>query len=417
MKNIEKELENIKPVGLSGDDKHILWSKIEGGIRARKNYNKNMNKIFGMSARFVAVAVLVVLVLTSGSAFTVSAANAAAPGDTLFPVDEFVEKVELFFTRQENKAERRLEFAEERLAEAEAIIALSDDDDSSTSTDNTSTSTDGDSNGRIGGVIRAEHVLDVALNRLEAIREDLVEEGDTEGVAEIDALIAELIDLAEDHIAYLTELHENIAETREELKELRVEARISGDELRFRFDHRPFSVEGEDDEDEDATTTPGRRIGRLFDASEHEWKEVLCHITPGDSDNVQTIEVGSPAALRAHLAHGDDEGPCDEDSDDDEDEDEDEDEDDAKLTVIKVVVNDDAGTSGVGDFKLSVGTKEVDSGEEKDFNPGTYKVSEDGPDGYTATFSGACDSDGDVTLVASDDKTCTITNDDDEPST
>lgn len=39
-------------------------------------------------------------------------------------------------------------------------------------------------------------------------------------------------------------------------------------------------------------------------------KVTLCHIPPGNPDNAHTITVGSPA-VAAHLAHGDDEGPCD----------------------------------------------------------------------------------------------------------
>ena len=38
-------------------------------------------------------------------------------------------------------------------------------------------------------------------------------------------------------------------------------------------------------------------------------KVTLCHHPPGDPTNVQTIEV-SPAAVRAHLAHGDSLGAC-----------------------------------------------------------------------------------------------------------
>jgi len=37
----------------------------------------------------------------------------------------------------------------------------------------------------------------------------------------------------------------------------------------------------------------------------------ICHIPPGNADNAHTITVGKPA-LRAHLAHGDVEGSCDE---------------------------------------------------------------------------------------------------------
>jgi len=39
-------------------------------------------------------------------------------------------------------------------------------------------------------------------------------------------------------------------------------------------------------------------------------KEIICHIPPGNVDNAHTITIGKPA-LRAHLAHGDVAGSCD----------------------------------------------------------------------------------------------------------
>ncbi len=38
-------------------------------------------------------------------------------------------------------------------------------------------------------------------------------------------------------------------------------------------------------------------------------KVMICHIPPGNPSNAQTIRVGS-AAVKAHLAHGDYLGPC-----------------------------------------------------------------------------------------------------------
>ncbi|MDD2647033.1 MAG: hypothetical protein PHV78_03680 [Patescibacteria group bacterium] len=84
----------------------------------------------------------------------------------------------------------------------------------------------------------------------------------------------------------------------------------------------------------------------------------------------------------------------------------------AALTVTKVVINDDGGTSQVSDFSLYVGETQVVSGETNNFPVGTYLVSEQGPSGYTATFSGDCDADGVITLAIGDNKSCTITNND-----
>src|SRR5439155_27321296 len=49
-------------------------------------------------------------------------------------------------------------------------------------------------------------------------------------------------------------------------------------------------------------------------------------------------------------------------------------------------------------------------------NAGSYAVSETGgPSSYAASFSGDCDSNGNVTLTPGQNKTCTITNDDVAP--
>jgi len=82
------------------------------------------------------------------------------------------------------------------------------------------------------------------------------------------------------------------------------------------------------------------------------------------------------------------------------------------LTVNKVVVNDEGGTKGIGDFSLFVSGYPVTSGVAVNFPGGSYTVTETGNQGYVATFSGDCDSSGNVTIGAGDNKTCTITNDD-----
>jgi uncharacterized repeat protein (TIGR01451 family) len=83
-----------------------------------------------------------------------------------------------------------------------------------------------------------------------------------------------------------------------------------------------------------------------------------------------------------------------------------------KLTVTKVVVNDDGGTAVVSDFALFVGSTSVTSSEENSFAIGTYAVTETGSNVYAASFSGDCDGEGNITLEEGDIKTCTITNDD-----
>lgn len=92
----------------------------------------------------------------------------------------------------------------------------------------------------------------------------------------------------------------------------------------------------------------------------------------------------------------------------------------AKLTVVKVVTNDNGGNNIVADFNLFVDdgfvSTNVSSGVEATLPVGTYGVSETGVSGYVASFSGDCDSEGNITLNPGDDKICTITNNDLSPN-
>ena len=52
---------------------------------------------------------------------------------------------------------------------------------------------------------------------------------------------------------------------------------------------------------------------------------------------------------------------------------------------------------------------EVLLGATNTFNVGNFLVTEEEDPNYTVTFGGACDTSGNVTLDAGDEKTCTIT--------
>jgi hypothetical protein len=84
----------------------------------------------------------------------------------------------------------------------------------------------------------------------------------------------------------------------------------------------------------------------------------------------------------------------------------------AKLTVTKIVVNDNGGSKQVGDFPLFVDATSVSSGVQNSFDAGPHSVSETGATGYAGTISGDCAADGSITLNPGDVKACTITNDD-----
>lgn len=53
----------------------------------------------------------------------------------------------------------------------------------------------------------------------------------------------------------------------------------------------------------------GKSIQNVVKRHGHSWKVTLCHIPPGNPANSHTISVG-PAAVKAHLAHGDVLGAC-----------------------------------------------------------------------------------------------------------
>lgn len=88
----------------------------------------------------------------------------------------------------------------------------------------------------------------------------------------------------------------------------------------------------------------------------------------------------------------------------------------AKLTVTKIVINNQGGNNVVSDFHLFVDdtfvSTEVTSGVQATLPTGTYGVSETGVSGYAATYGGDCDAEGNVTLNDGDVKNCTLINDD-----
>lgn len=86
-----------------------------------------------------------------------------------------------------------------------------------------------------------------------------------------------------------------------------------------------------------------------------------------------------------------------------------------KLTVTKVVINQNGGGAEISDFTLFIDDTEVSSGAENELDAGTYTVSEESVDGYAGVFSGDCNAEGEVTLNPGDDKECVITNTDIAP--
>jgi hypothetical protein len=93
------------------------------------------------------------------------------------------------------------------------------------------------------------------------------------------------------------------------------------------------------------------------------------------------------------------------------------------LHVIKTVINDNGGTAVASSATIHVksGSSDVagspqagagSPGTSYTLGANTYNVSENAFAGYSTTFSGNCNSSGNVTLAVGDNKTCTITNND-----
>ncbi|HCQ31605.1 TPA: hypothetical protein DIU27_04475 [Candidatus Collierbacteria bacterium] len=94
-----------------------------------------------------------------------------------------------------------------------------------------------------------------------------------------------------------------------------------------------------------------------------------------------------------------------------------------RLNVIVSVINDNGGTLSASNFTIHVKVGGADlagsptSGKDSpgtlfELNRGTFIVSEDVNRLYTQSFSGDCDTNGNVTLSIGDIKTCIIVNDD-----
>ncbi|HBV01452.1 MAG TPA: hypothetical protein DEF00_03620 [Candidatus Taylorbacteria bacterium] len=86
-----------------------------------------------------------------------------------------------------------------------------------------------------------------------------------------------------------------------------------------------------------------------------------------------------------------------------------------KLTVTKIIVNDNGGTATTSNFALFIDNATTTSGVAATTTVGMHIVSENNLPGYTATIGGNCDANGNVTLALGESKNCTITNNDIPP--
>src|SRR3989338_6889844 len=85
----------------------------------------------------------------------------------------------------------------------------------------------------------------------------------------------------------------------------------------------------------------------------------------------------------------------------------------ASLTLVKTVVNDNGGTATTTDFQAKIDGINVAWGVTQTVAAGAHAASETSMAGYGASgWGGDCAADGTITLAAGENKTCTITNDD-----
>ncbi len=82
------------------------------------------------------------------------------------------------------------------------------------------------------------------------------------------------------------------------------------------------------------------------------------------------------------------------------------------ITVIKKIINNDGGSLTIAGVTLKVDGNTVTNNTSNPFNAGQHTVSETAISGYSATFSGDCNSSGVVSLAPGQHAVCTITNDD-----
>jgi hypothetical protein len=165
-----------------------------------------------------------------------------------------------------------------------------------------------------------------------------------------------------------------------------------------------WEVKIENDDDDEEEDNHGKKD-----------KISICHIPPGNPNNAHTINVSGNAKY-AHLAHGDTLGECPDKDDDIPDDDQDN---PTTITLTKQVTNDNQGTAGPDDFKISVNGTIVLSGSTTEVAPNVlFAINETVADGYEfveITGDPECPTNLDaktISLAPGQDINCTIHNND-----
>lgn len=357
--NLEKKIKAMRPKQLTMKEKNLLWSNIEHGLVYKKpKYSKNLKfNSFNFKKKFILIPALIIALL-GGSTITAFAANEAKPGDTLFPVDLAIEKMQIILAPETKEAELRIKFAKERFEEAKIILAVLEENyvnppsnNSSTLTSATSTETaqqSGDiasstetTNNNYNEESDIEHKKEAAYNLgtsiglLEQIKETLEESGDKSSVSAVEGILEELSKLTEGNEVTLDRFKTEIKKGGDKIK---IEIKASNDtnnfKLKFEQNNDDKKVEikvsekdTEDDEKKEGDHKKSKKEKgskssdkkqNEDDENEHSGKskkEVaknkvkVCH-NPSDKGG-RTIKI-SEASLAAHINHGDTAGECDE---------------------------------------------------------------------------------------------------------
>ena len=268
--NLEKKLkETAKANPLTKAEKNMLWTKIENIINQKHSFQPFT--FFRLKPKLVFASFMIIAII-GASAAVAGASNDAGPGDLLYPIDIAIERIQLALSKEGNKDNLRLKFAEERLKEAQRALAFQNGNNLESITISTSTENN------FQRIRKADKTLPIALERLEETREFLEQKGNEQAAEHVNDIIEKLTDLAQSHVSDLDELEIEINSNNGRKQEIRA----FREKIKIKFN---------------------------LNNSNNKEKVVICHIPPDNPDNAHTIEVAMPA-LPAHLAHGDYSGQC-----------------------------------------------------------------------------------------------------------
>jgi hypothetical protein len=118
--DIEKKLHTVQTQSLTEAEKSSVWFSIVSKQESQSGQKKLLELFF--SKKYM-IATLLALVVILGGGGVVVASNSALPGDTLYPVDQAVENIQIKLASSEDKkSELKVKFAEERLSEVETFV-------------------------------------------------------------------------------------------------------------------------------------------------------------------------------------------------------------------------------------------------------------------------------------------------------